>query len=54
MLLLYLMHQWHSLSEPSMEEALFELFTMHRFAGIVLISNPIFDESTILTFPYLL
>ena len=51
---IHLMQQWYSLSEPGMEEALIEVPTMHRFAGIDLISDRIPDETTILTFRHLL
>jgi IS5 family transposase len=43
-----------SLSDPAMEEALIEVPTMRRFAGIELISERIPDETTILTFCHLL
>jgi transposase, IS5 family len=47
---IHLLQQWYSLSDPAMEEALIEVPTMRRFAGIELISDPIPDETTILTF----
>jgi transposase, IS5 family len=37
-----------------MEEALIEVSTMRRFAGIDMISSRISDETTILAFRYLL
>lgn len=54
MLRVHLLQQWYSLSDPAMEEALIEVSTMRRFAGIELISvrNP--DETTILSFRHLL
>ena len=54
MLPIYLLQQWYSLSDPAMEEALIELPSMRRFAGIELISDRILDETTILTFRHLL
>ena len=54
MLRIHLMQQWYSLSDPGMEEALIEVPTMRRFAGIDLISDRIPDETTILTFRHLL
>jgi len=54
MLRIQLMRQWYSLSDPAMEEALIEVPTMRRFAGIDLISDRIPDETTILTFRHLL
>ena len=53
MLMIHLMQQWYSLSDPAMEEALIEVPTMCRFAGIELISDRIPDETTILTFRHL-
>jgi IS5 family transposase len=51
---LMLMQQWYDLSDPGMEEALIEVPTMRRFAGIDLISEMIPDETTILAFRHLL
>ena len=36
MLLIHLLQRWYSLSDPAMEEALFEVPTMRRFTGIQL------------------
>ena len=49
MLRIHLLQQWYSLSDLAMEEALIEVPTMGRFAGIELISDRIPDETTILT-----
>jgi IS5 family transposase len=54
MLRIHLLQQWSSLSDPAMEEALIEVPTMRRFAGIELISDRIPDETKILTFRHLL
>jgi IS5 family transposase len=54
MLHINLLLQWDSLSDPSTAEALIEVPTMRRFAGIELISDRIPDEITILTFRHLL
>jgi IS5 family transposase len=54
MLRIHLLQQWYSLSDPAMEEALIEVPTMRRFAGIEQISDRIPDETTILTFRHLL
>jgi len=54
MLRVHLLQQWYSLSDPAIEEALIEVPTMRRFAGIELISDRIPDETTILTFRHLL
>ncbi len=50
MLKIHLMQQWYSLSDPAMEDALIEVATIRRFAGIDLISDRIPDETTILAF----
>jgi len=54
MLRIHLLQQWYSLSDPAIEEALIEVPTMRRFAGIELISDRIPDETTILSFRHLL
>ena len=54
MLRIHLLQQWYSLSDPAMEEALIEVPTMRRFAGIDLISDRIPDATTILSFRHLL
>jgi IS5 family transposase len=54
MLRIHLMQQWYSLSDPAMEDALIEVPSMRRFAGIDLISERIPDETTILAFRHLL
>jgi IS5 family transposase len=50
----HLLQQWHSLSDPAREEALIEVLTMRRFAGVDLISDRLPDKTTILTFRHLL
>ncbi|MEX1317183.1 MAG: IS5 family transposase, partial [Synechococcaceae cyanobacterium] len=54
MLRIHLMQQWYSLSDPAMEDALIEVPTMRRFAGIDLLSDRIPDETAILAFRHLL
>ena len=54
MLRIHLLQQWYDLSDPAMEDALLEVATMRRFAGIALISDRIPDETTILAFRHLL
>lgn len=54
MLSIHLLQQWYTLSDPAKEEALIEVPTMRRIAGIDLISDRIPDETTILTFRHLL
>jgi hypothetical protein len=54
LLRIHLQQQWYSFSDLAMEDALIEVPTMRRFAGIELISDRIPDETTILTFRHLL
>jgi IS5 family transposase len=54
MLRIHLLQQWYDLSDPMMEDALIEVPTMRRFAGIDMISDRIPDETTILAFQHLL
>jgi IS5 family transposase len=54
MLGIHLLQQWYDLSDPAMEDALIEVATMRRFAGIDMISDRIPNETTILAFRHLL
>jgi IS5 family transposase len=54
MLRIYLMQQWFNLSDPMMEDALYEVESMRRFAGLDLCEDRIPDETTILKFRHLL
>ena len=54
MLRLYFMQQWYALSDPAMEEALYDMESMRRFAGIELGEDAVPDETTILKFRHLL
>ena len=54
MLLIHLLQQLYSLTSSAMEEFLIEVPPMRRFAGIQLISGRVLDDTTILTFRYLL
>jgi IS5 family transposase len=54
LLRIHLLQQWYDLSDPAMEDALIEVATMRRFAGIALITDRIPDETTILAFRHLL
>ena len=47
------MQNWFALSDPAMEEALYEIASLRNFAGLTL-SEPIPDETTILNFRHLL
>ena len=54
LLRIHLLQQWYDLSDPAMEDALIEVATIQRFAGIALITDRFPDETTILTFRQLL
>ena len=54
MIRVYCMQQWYGLSDPAMEEALYEIASMRRFAGFSLGRGSIPDETTILNFRHLL
>jgi transposase, IS5 family len=54
MLRIYFMQQWFNLSDPAMEDALYDSESMRRFAGVELIDDAVPDESTILRFRHLL
>jgi len=54
MLRIYFMQHWFNLSDPGMEEALYDSQVMRDFAGIDLGEEPAPDESTILKFRHLL
>jgi IS5 family transposase len=53
MLRIHLMQNWFGLSDPGMEEALYEVASMRAFAGLSLL-EAIPDETTILHFRHLL
>jgi len=53
MLRVHLMQNWFGLSDPAMEEALYEIAPMRVFARL-LVTKPIPDETTILHFRHLL
>ena len=54
MLRIHLLQQWFSYSDPAMEEALWDMPLLRRFAGIELGTESIPDETTILNFRHLL
>jgi IS5 family transposase len=54
MLRIYFMQQWYALSDPAMEDALYEIESMRRFAGLELSEASMPDETTILKFRHLL
>ena len=54
MLRLYFLQQWFNLSDPGLEDALYESAVLRLFAGIDLGREPAPDETTILHFRHLL
>jgi IS5 family transposase len=54
MLRVYFMQNWFNLSDPQAEDALYDMESMRRFAGVELAEEAIPDESTILRFRHLL
>ncbi|MBM2886679.1 transposase [Chromobacterium phragmitis] len=52
MLRVYCLQHWYSLSDPAMEESLYEIASMRQFAGLSLDAIP--DETTLLNFRQLL
>lgn len=53
MLRIHCMQQWYNMSDPAMEDALYEITSMRRFAGLSL-DRPIPDHTTIMNFRHLL
>lgn len=54
MLRIYFLQQWFNLSDPAMEDALYDIESLRRFAGIELGQDEVPDETTILKFRHLL
>jgi len=54
MLRIYFLQQWFNLSDPGVEEALYDSSTMRDFAGLDLGREPAPDETTICRFRHLL
>jgi len=54
MLRIYFMQQWYGLSDPTMEDALYDIESLRRFADIDIEADVIPDETTILNFRHLL
>jgi IS5 family transposase len=50
MLRIHFMQQWYAVSDPGLEDALYEIESMRRFAGLELNEDAIPDETTILKF----
>src|ERR1700729_3297061 len=54
MLRIYFLQQWFNLSDPAVEEALYDSVVMRGFVGIDLGREPVPDETTICKFRHLL
>jgi IS5 family transposase len=54
MLRIYFLQQWFNLSDPAVEEALYDSPVMRQFAGIDLGNEPVPDETTVCKFRHLL
>lgn len=54
MLKIYFLQQWYDLSDPGMEEAIYDRNSFQKFLEIDLLSERVPDESTILHFRHLL
>ena len=54
MLRMYFLQQWFNLSDPAVEEALYESPVMREFVGIDLGQEPVPDETTVCKFRHLL
>jgi transposase, IS5 family len=54
MLRIYFLQQWFNLSDPAVEEALYDSATLRQFAGVDLGSEPVADETTVCKFRHLL
>jgi IS5 family transposase len=54
MLRVYFLQQWFNLSDPAVEEALYDSSAMRRFVGIDLGREPVPDETTVCRFRHLL
>ncbi|MGO9561634.1 MAG: IS5 family transposase, partial [Candidatus Korobacteraceae bacterium] len=54
MLRIYFLQQWFNLSDPAVEEALYDSAVMRSFVGIDLGREPVPDETTVCKFGHLL
>src|SRR5437016_14658130 len=54
MLRMYFLQHWFNLSDPAVEEALYDSQAMRRFVGIDLGREPVPDETTVCRFRHLL
>ncbi len=54
MLRIYFVQQWFNLSDPAVEEALYDSLSLRDFVGLDLGREPVPDETTVLNFRHLL
>src|SRR5215470_1239479 len=54
MLRIYFLQQWFNLSDPTVEEALYDSVVLRQFVGIDLGHEPVPDETTVCKFRHLL
>jgi IS5 family transposase len=54
MLRIHLLQHWFTLSDPGVEDALYESPVLRRFVGIDLGREPVPDETTVMRFRHLL
>jgi transposase, IS5 family len=54
MLRMYFLQQWFNLSDPAVEEALYDSMVLRQFVGIDLGREPVPDETTVCKFRHLL
>jgi IS5 family transposase len=54
MLRIYFLQHWFNLSDPAIEEALYDSLAMRRFVGVDLGREPVPDETTVRRFRHLL
>lgn len=54
MLRIHFMQHWFGLSDPAMEDALYDMTSVRQFAGLTLNDGRMPDESSILRFRYLI
>jgi len=54
MLKIYFLQQWYGLSDPGVEEAIYDRNSFQKFLGIDLLSEEVPDETTVLNFRHML
>src|SRR6516225_5080189 len=54
MLRIYFLQQWFNLSDPGVEEAMYDSVVLRQFVGIDLGQEPVPDETTVCKFRHLL